>query len=373
MFGKSFTLGKIFGITIRVDYSWFIVFALISVSLARGYFPGNYQFDLTTNIFLGVVTAILFFVSVLIHELTHSLVGNRYGARIKRITLFIFGGAAELEKEPPSPSMEFKMAIVGPLSSLAIGFLCYLLLDQSKSLSLPTALQAIFDALGFFNISVAIFNLLPGYPLDGGRLLRAVIWHFKKDLVASTEIAVTGGKILANLLIFGGLFLFIIGDSLSGLWLAMIGIFLNFAAEASMSQTRLQQLFSKVKVKALMTKGAVDLENDLKMSIVYDFYLLKNKLSGYPVLKRGNLIGMLYLEKLAGIGPIKRDVEVENYMTKLTKKQIVSPDDSVLKAQLIMVKNHLPSLPVYNGKILTGIISQSDINHYLFFKAISFK
>jgi Zn-dependent protease/predicted transcriptional regulator len=371
LFGDGITLGKLFGITIRIDYSWFIVFALISFSLASDYFPINYpRFGLPTNIVLGLTTTILFFASALIHELSHSLVARSLGLKIERITLFVFGGAAELTDEPKNPSVEFKMAIVGPLSSFFLGTISLTLLNLMIKNAGPSQLQAVLGALTLFNFGVGLFNLLPGYPLDGGRILRSLVWVLKRDRLLATRVAASGGKVIGLLLIFLGLTLFFFGNILSGLWLAVIGFFLNFIASASTSQTELKNAFLGVKVKDLMTKEVFSLGGDLALTDVFERYFLKHKLSGYPVMENGKLIGMVYVEGLAKKGPVHKTTKLLNVTTKLTRNQIVTPETPAMKALIIMAKNRLPSLPVFEEKNLVGVISQTDLSYFLTMKSV---
>ena len=370
--GKGLTLGKIYGITIRIDYSWFIIFILITQSFASQYFYETPKFDLASSIFLGIVTSLLIFTSVLIHELSHSVVGNRYGAKIKRITLFIFGGAAELTDEPSSSGVEFKMAIVGPLASFVLGFLMWGVLILAKNSEWPIQVQAIAESLRYFNFAVGIFNLLPGYPLDGGRILRSFLWWRRHDLISATAIASGFGKALGFGFMLIGLGLFIFGDAPSGIWLAFIGFFLSSAAGMSLQESRLRVILSKVKVSDLMTKQVESVKSDLIISDLIDQYLLKRRLSGYPVLKNGKLAGMIYVEDIAKKGHARKDANILTVATKLNKKQIVTPATPALQALKIMGQYRLPSLPVLRDGELVGIISQTDVNYFLTVKSVAF-
>ena len=371
LFGDGITLGKIFGITIRIDYSWFVVFALISFSLSSNYFPGNYpKFDPLTYAVLGIITTILFFVSALVHELSHSVVANRLGLKVERITLFVFGGAAQLSDEPKNPSVEFRMAIAGPLASFTIGAINLVLFNLATVNHWALQLQAVLGALAFFNFSVGVFNLLPGYPLDGGRILRSAVWAVKKDLVLATKFAAAGGAMIGLLLVLLGLALFFFVNALSGLWLAILGLFLNFIARASVAQTELRNALLGIKVKGLMPKEVFSLGGDLKLDSVFEHYFLKHKLSGYPVMENGKLVGMVYVDSLAKKGLVNKATKILNVTTKLTRNQVVTPETSVLKALIIMARGRLPSLPVFEGGKLVGIISQTDLNYFLTVKSM---
>ena len=368
-FGKGFTLGKIFGITIRIDFSWFIIFLIISQAFTSQYFTDFPKFSPLTSIILGVVTSILVFSCALIHELSHSIVGNRYGAQIKRITLFVFGGAAELSNEPSSPGIEFKMAVVGPLTSFLLGFLMWGLLILSRNNSWPTEAQVVIQSLRYFNFGVGIFNLLPGYPLDGGRILRSFLWWRRRDLISATTTAASFGKALGFGFILIGLVLFIFVDSLSGVWIALVGYFLNFAAGMSAEQSKLGVELSKVKAADLMAKKVEVVSSDLTVLELFEDYFLKRKFSGFPVSKDGKLIGMVYIDSIAKKENVRKKANILTITTKLTKKQILTPQTSILQALKIMGQHHLPSLPVLQNEKLVGIISQTDINYYLTVKS----
>lgn len=371
-FGGGISLGKIFGIVIRIDYSWFIIFFLITQAFASQYFLVSPKLDLITSIFLGAVTSLLIFACALIHELSHSVVGNYLGAKIKRITLFIFGGASEMSGEPRSPGAEFVIAVAGPLSSFALGFLMWGLLIVAQINRWPDQVQVIAASLRYFNFAVGIFNLLPGYPLDGGRVLRSILWWKKHNFISATEIASNLGKALGFGLMVFGFSLFIFGGSFSGLWLAFIGLFLSSAAGMSFKESQLRVVFSKVKVADLMTKQVETLEGNLTVSAFIDRYLLKQRLSGYPVLENERLIGMIYIDSIPGKGHISKDSSVLTLVTKLSKSQLVSPQIPVLQALKTMGQYQLPSLPVMQDGKLVGIISQTDINHFLTVKSIAF-
>lgn len=371
-FEKGLSLGKIFGITIRIDYSWLIIFFLITQSFASQYLSEGPKFNLTTSIILGIITSILIFTSVVIHELSHPVVGNRYEAKIKRITLFIFGGAAELSEELTSPELEFKMAVAGPLSSFVLGFLLWGLIILAKSNNWPAQLQAVAGSLRYFNFAVGLFNLLPGYPLDGGRILRSILWWRGRDLIHATVIASGFGKALGFGFVFVGLLYFVSGDVLSGVWIAFIGFFLNSAAGMSATQSQAGLVLSKIKVSDLMTKQVESVSSEISISDLIEKYFLRRKLSGYPVLKDSKLMGMVYIDNIAGKNQVRKDANILTVATRLNKRQIVAPQASVLQALKIMGQYRLPSLPVLQNDKLVGIISQTDINYYLTVKSLAF-
>lgn len=241
IFGKSFSLGRYFGIDLRVDYSWFIIFFLILTSFSSGYLPRMYpQLTQLEYGVLALLLALLFFGSVVVHEFAHGLYARSRGIRIERMVFFLFGGAAEVQDESPSPRVEFVMAGLGPLTSYVIAFLfagVWLLGVQTGVLYLEIA----GSTLSLVNFAVATFNALPAYPLDGGRMLRAVIWHFSGSLERSTRYTSLLGRGLALLLMAYGLWQILAGLFVNGLWLIMLGFFLDVIASRSYTQVRLQQ------------------------------------------------------------------------------------------------------------------------------------
>ena len=247
----SFRLLRIAGIDIGIHYSWILIFILLTWSLAQGFFPQKYPgWDVATYWITGVVAVLLLFVSVLLHELAHSLVAKSRGLPVSSITLFILGGVSNLQEEPSKASVEFSMAIVGPVTSLIIGGICWGLLQAVAAKTSPAGATLYYLAL--INVLLAGFNILPAFPLDGGRVLRSIIWGNTKDLTKATNIAATVGRFFGWAMIAFGLFWLLTGNFLGGLWIAFIGWFLSSAAESSRLQITLQEHLTGVKVKDVM-------------------------------------------------------------------------------------------------------------------------
>lgn len=237
--GRTVKLGRLAGVRIELDYSWFIIFFLIFFSLSFQYFPALYSFSTVVNVALGLGTTILFFASVLVHELAHSVVSNRSGLPIKKIILFIFGGVASLSREPCKPGVELKIAIAGPATSFILSGFFYLSATVIAPLSLPVTVA--FHYLSIINFVLAAFNLVPGYPLDGGRILRSLLW-MRMSLERATVIAARAGMTVGFLLIAYGVFQLLYLGSLFGLiWLSLIGYFLITVARDSVTQTLLSR------------------------------------------------------------------------------------------------------------------------------------
>ena len=238
---RSLRIGRIIGIPIEINTSWFVVFFLVTLSLATAYFPARYP-DWSTPAYwlVGLFTSLLFFGSVLAHELAHSVVAQSWGIPVKSITLFIFGGVASIEREPHRPLAEFLIAIAGPVASLLLGLTFGWLWLVGRSMELaPLAATSMY--LTGLNLSLAVFNLLPGFPLDGGRILRSIVWAWTGSMTRATRWAAGSGRVIAWLLIAGGLGLLLMGNWSSGLWLCIIGWFLDSAAGQSSQQARLRE------------------------------------------------------------------------------------------------------------------------------------
>ncbi|MBI5043702.1 MAG: site-2 protease family protein, partial [Nitrospirae bacterium] len=248
MFRNSIKLGTILGITIRLDYSWFIIFFLITWSLSAHRLPLLYpDWPQITYWTIGIITSILFFTSVLIHEMAHSLVARKHGIPVNNITLFIFGGAAQITQEPKQAKDEFMMAFAGPAASLVLSAIFWILYLLLRSLSEPIA--TIFSWLGSINLMLAIFNFIPGFPLDGGRVLRAIVWGATQDFARATQIAAAIGRGIAFLFIFIGIWMIFGGNWVNGLWIAFIGWFLENAATTSYRQVALKDMLQGHTVK----------------------------------------------------------------------------------------------------------------------------
>ena len=262
MLGAGIPLGKIFGISLRLHYSWFIVFLLVTWALADGYFPTIYpHWSLATSLAVGLATSILFFASVLTHELAHSLGAQSAGIPIHSITLFIFGGVSQMTQEPERPGVEFRLALAGPATSLALGVLFWAIGVLTQETSEPLA--ALTGYLSWINFLLAGFNLIPGFPLDGGRVLRAVIWWRTGKFRSATRIASAIGRSVGYLFIFGGISLIFWGLLLNGLWIALIGWFLQNAAAGSYRQLALQDMLQGHSVSEVMTRDCMEVPNSL--------------------------------------------------------------------------------------------------------------
>jgi Zn-dependent protease/CBS domain-containing protein len=299
--GGGIRVGRILGFEINIDWSWLIVFFLVVYTLARGFFPVAYPgFTTTTSWALGLIAAALLFVSVLIHELSHSVVARRFGTPVKGITLFLFGGVSQTSDEPRSAREEFWMAIVGPLTSFGIAIVFYGIGLAAVNLQWPVPVIALVGYLAWINGLLGVFNLVPGFPLDGGRVLRSIIWGATGNLKRATQLASYAGQGFGFVLIAFGLTRILAGDAIGGIWLIFIGWFLTGAARSSYQQVLIRDALSGVRVEQVMTTDVPMIPADLSVRQFVDEHLLKHEYSCYPVVEPGtdNVTGVIGAEEI---------------------------------------------------------------------------
>jgi Zn-dependent protease len=300
MMPGSLRLGKIAGIDISIHMSWLIIVVLLTWSLATGWFPLNYLgWSTLTYWLISLLAAMLLFASVLLHELAHSLVARRRGLQVKNITLFIFGGISNIEHEPKSPGVEFQMAFVGPLTSLLIAGASYLLMFVMQGGSSPLA--AILAYLALTNGLLGLFNLLPGFPLDGGRVLRSIIWKLSGNLRTATRAAALVGQMIAYLMILTGLWLLFGGDVIDGLWIGFIGWFLLSGAQSASSQVVLETLLKGVTVGEVMNANPVMVPANMSLQKLVDDLLLPHGWRSAFVMQLDQLVGLITLRDIRHI------------------------------------------------------------------------
>lgn len=364
----SIKLGNIWGIPVGLHPSWFIIFFLLTWSLSTGYFPREYGgLSLVSHIILGVLTTVLFFASVLAHELGHSFIALRNKIPVKGITLFIFGGVAQITEEPKSPGAEFRIAIAGPLVSLALAALFGIafILDQAiPYLAAPSAY------LMRINFILAVFNLIPGFPLDGGRVLRAFVWWWNKDFHKATKVASFTGQVVAFGFIGFGILSIVRGDFLNGAWLAFIGWFLQNAAAASYAQTNMQHHLQDVKVAQVMERDCVRVPSLTPVSQVVNDQILTGGQNCFFVADNGKLLGMLTLRDISQIPQQKWGFTTTSQaMVPANRLVSVSPDTELLSALRTMDSANLGEVPVLDNGDLVGMLSRDKVLHYLRMRA----
>jgi len=377
----SLKIGKIAGIEIGVHYTWIFAFFLFGFTFAETFLSiftwTTFQAWLT-----GFLCTILLFISVLAHELAHSLVAKSRGLPVSSINLFIFGGVSNLTEEPKSAGTEFSMAIVGPLTSLVIGVICWALwfvmvntwkmpLLQTLPFKNVSIGAALLGVLAYMNLALTVFNLLPGFPLDGGRVFRSIVWGTTKDLVKATNIAATVGKLFGWAFIAAGAYLlFFQGNLIGGIWIAIIGLFLSSSAETSRQETTIRQHLQGVKVSQLMELNTETVNQNMPVAtLVQEVFMNKNRRS-IPVIDDGRLVGMV---TMSDIRHVSQDMwPVTPVSQIMSKEQIhtVKQDDELNDALKIISQYDLNQLPVVDayGKLL-GIISRAHIVNYLQLKS----
>ncbi len=362
---NSIKMGSIFGIEIGIHFSWFLVFALVTWSLAVGFFP--FQFpgwpELTYWI-VSAISAILLFVAVLVHELSHSLVAKSEGMPVSSITLFIFGGVSNIKREPESPGKEFWMAFVGPLSSLIIGIvagIAWLLIGP-----LNQQVQAVLMYLAVVNVLLAVFNLIPAFPLDGGRVLRSFIWGVSHDMTRATRMAARVGQGFAYLFIILGLLWAFTGNIISGLWLVFIGWFLNNAAEMSYRQVRTEELVHGVHVQDMMTREVETVDPGVSIRHLVDTYILPHNRRALPVAEESNLVGIITLNDVRKVPREEWDYTVvRDVMTPRDRLYVLHPEDDVAQALGILGEQDINQLPVVNQGRVVGFVTRGHLIRFM--------
>jgi len=383
---SGFKVGTLFGISIHVDWSWILIFLLITWNLAGAVFPSLHpDWSVGMNIALGVAASVLFFISILLHELAHSLVAKARGLPVRRITLFFFGGVSNIEREPPSPSTEFLMAIVGPLTSLLLGFGFIWLGRQNipemdTALSSPMQLLRNLDPLstmllwlGPINILLGLFNLIPGFPLDGGRVLRSILWAITKDFRRATRWATTIGQGVGWLMILAGVAM-IFGASvpvfgsgtLNGMWLAFIGWFLVQAASQSYQQVVVEDMLEGVPITRLMREPAPAVPPDLPISaLVYD-HIMQGDERAFPVVEDDRLLGVVYIENLRTLERSAWDTTlVKQVMVPQNELEMVTPREDAMDAFQKLTQREMRQIPVVQNGKLIGMLRRRDILRWL--------
>jgi Zn-dependent protease/predicted transcriptional regulator len=358
-------LGKIMGIPIRIHYTLWLVFALIAWSLAtpNGYMPHQYP-GLSTGVYwaIGIASAIILFASVLIHELSHSYVAKKNGLPIARITLFFFGGVSEMTEEPQDPGLEVRMAIAGPAMSFVIAAVLGGLWYLSKALTLPVPIMATLGYGALINAVLGAFNLLPAFPLDGGRVFRGSLWKRSNSLIGATRTATRISEILSLLMMLGGFAAIIFGDFVDGIWIVVLGWFIRSGAETSLGQTLVGEALTGVTVSDIMTQNVLTVTPEIKVEqLVQDYFLIYHH-DGYPVVKDGEIQGIVTLRCVRAVPKEQRaNVTVAQAMVPRDKTIMIKPTQSALDAFQKMARAKVGRLLVADDGKLMGILTRGDV------------
>ena len=368
---RGLPLFKIAGIQIRLDLSWFIIFALVGISLSAGYFPQRFPGQPPLHYWIaGLVATLCFFGSILVHELAHSLMAMRSGIQIPEITLFIFGGISRLSEEAKDAKTEFKIAIVGPLASFALA-LIFWAIHRGLQTDSPSLATEVFRYLAWINLAVGIFNLIPGFPLDGGRVLRAILWHRSGSLTQATRTSADIGKGFAVILmVFGGLQIFT-GALIGGLWLIFIGMFLRGMAEGGYQEVAMRQSLAGVSVQEIMIDDVVSVPPDLSLEHLVHDYFLRYGYHAFPVVQDGKVLGLISIPQMRAIAEEQRQhMTVEDAMLPLEARMIVTPNTSLIDALKRMTQEELNQLLVMQDVALQGIVTKAGVLRFLEIKRV---
>ncbi len=378
MHGPDWQIGRILGIPIKVHASWFLVFLFVTWMLATGYLPAALPGHSATRYWaMGGVSAVLLFASVLLHELGHSYVALRYRIPIGQITLFIFGGVAQMRREPPGPRAEFLIAIAGPLVSFILGGLCFGLVSVAEAAPGAGRFQGLLVLavmVGQTNIMLGVFNLIPGFPLDGGRVLRAGLWAWTKDFYRATSQASLAGLWFGGVLsLLGGLVVFAaLAGALPGAlvtnggWIVLIGAFLFAAARGSRRQAALKAALSSVAVRDLMVRTVATISPDLTVEDAVNRWFLHYGYGGFPVVQNGQLVGMVTVREIRAVPTsLWAWRRVHDVMRPWTPEMAVTSDCSAIQALERMAQEGNDRLVVVDDGRLVGLVTRSAIGRYL--------
>jgi Zn-dependent protease/predicted transcriptional regulator len=356
-------LGRIMGIPIRIHYTLWFVFILIAWSLAVGYMPQQYP-GLSTATYwaIGIASAIILFVSILVHELSHSYIAKKNGLPIARITLFFFGGVSEMTEEPQDPGLEVRMAAAGPLMSFLIAGVLGALWYLGEAAHAPVAIIATLGYAALINGVLGVFNLLPAFPLDGGRVFRGSIWKRSNNLVGATRTATRVTEVISLLMMFGGFAFIIFGDFVDGIWVIVLGWFIRSGAETSLKQTLVGEALLGVSVGDIMTREVLTVPPEITVQKLVSDYLLVHRHGGYPVMKNGEVLGVVTLQCVRAVPKEKRDsVTVREAMVPFERTVMVKSSVTALDAMQKMARNKVGRVLVTDGGRLVGIATREDI------------
>jgi Zn-dependent protease len=362
--GHRIPIGRIFGISIDLDYSWFLIVGLLAWILAVSYYPAEIRNWSAGGYWLmGIVTAVMLFVSVLIHELGHSVVAQRFGLSVPRITLFIFGGVSEIAAEPPSAAAEFWIAIIGPVTSFALAVLFW---ELEPLLAFSQPLFALAKYLVLLNLVLGAFNLIPGFPLDGGRVLRAIVWRVTGKFQRATTIAAVTGRFFGFLLIFAGVWQSLGGNFINGLWIVFIGWFLESAAGSQLQVSVIKNLLGEHTVLDAMKRDFPQVSGDITLQELVDKYVLTKGEQNFVVNGADSHSGMVTLTAIRGVPRSAwPTTSASQAMVPLQTLATTRSDTMLWSALEKMGREGVNQLPVVDGNRIVGILSREDILHYL--------
>jgi len=382
---SSLRMGKIFGININIDWSWLLIFTLVSWSLASSFSLAHPDWTVPMQWGLALAAALLFFVSILAHELAHAVAARAMGIPVRNITLFLFGGISNIQKEPGSPIAEFVITIVGPLTSFILGgiflalgagsllFSNVALMDSISALSQIGPLGTVFAWLGSINILIALFNLIPGFPLDGGRIVRSALWAVTGDLNKSTRWASWMGQTVAWILIFFGIsmmfgaYIPILGTGfLNGMWIIFIGWFLQTAAVQSYRRLVVQDILEDVPVKRMMYTDVPMVWAGLSVQTLIDDYIMKTENQAFVVFDGDRMVGLVTIDDARKVDADSRsDTIIRTVMAPSKELIVIAPEEEASDAFQRLQSENIRQLPVVTGDTIIGLLRRKDIARWL--------
>jgi Zn-dependent protease/predicted transcriptional regulator len=360
----SITLGRLFGVDIGLHYSWFIIAWLITLSLVGQFGATDPSWNRAIVWASAVITAVLFFVSIVLHELSHALVARARGVSVRSITLFALGGVATMETPAPDAKTEFWIAVAGPIASVAIGLGCYALavsLGWSPDVEVSPS-TAVLGWLGYINISLAVFNLIPGFPLDGGRILRAILWGRNGDADRATMTAARVGQAVAFGFILLGVMRFFGGAGFGGLWIAFIGWFLLQAAQASYAQVAVVADLRGVRVRDIMSRDCPMVSVNMRVQTFVDEHVLRTGQRCFVVGDAGRIVGLITPHEIKGVARDRWAMTLlSDVMRPIGQLRTVQPDMLAIDALTLMGREDVNQLPVISDGKFEGMVGRRHI------------
>jgi len=357
-------IARIAGIDIKIHWSWLLIFVLLTWFLATGFYSDVYEtWGRTETWAAAIITTVLFFSSILLHELSHSIVARRLGLPVKDITLFIFGGVSSLGAEPSDAKQEFKVAIVGPLTSFAIGIFAGIIALIGILTNLERTMPfAIAEYLFVINIAIGIFNMLPGFPLDGGRVFRAALWARSGSMVKATRWASRSGTVISFGLMAIGVVSILVGSFIGGVWFIVIGWFLRNSAESSYQQLVLRRALEGIKVREMLNRGFYPAPPDMPLDQVVTSLMFGRSQRCVPIVVADDLLGLLSMSDLQRVAADQwPDTSAFRAMTPKEQLQTVALDDDLTRALEIMASKDIHQLPVIDARAFVGFVTRADV------------
>jgi Zn-dependent protease/CBS domain-containing protein len=370
MYGKKIKLFKLLGFEVNIDWSWIIIAILVIWSLSEGLFP-YYIKDLSSRTYwiMGILGGLGLFLSIIVHEFAHSLVARRYGLPMKGITLFLFGGVAEMSDEPANAKTEFRMAVIGPVSSILIGLVCYGILILGRGGGWPQAVTGVIGYLSLINFILAAFNLLPAFPLDGGRVLRSILWSAKGDIRWATRISSRIGSGFGIVLILLAIFQLFSGNFIGAMWWFLIGLFLRNAASMSYKQLFIRKGLEGEKVSRFMNSNPVTIGPKLTIEELVNEYIYKYHYKLFPVVESGRLVGCITTREVKQFPRNQWSRhQVSEAAQPCSEANTIEYDADAMKALTLMNQTGSSRLMVLKDGRLAGILSLKDMLEFLSLK-----